>query len=83
MDAPCAATRHTGQAPRDRDHEGALYGAVLVFAATIGCTVGDSVTKKTTLLVVGDQDVTRPAGRSKSVKHRWVEGLITSSVPPV
>jgi DNA polymerase-3 subunit epsilon len=45
-------------------------------AASIGCTVGSGVTKKTTLLVVGDQDVTKLSGKSKSSKHLKVEGLI-------
>lgn len=75
----------------DGNPEGELYGEILVFtgaleiprrkaadlAASIGCTVGPSVTKKTTLLVVGDQDVTKLSGKSKSSKHLKAEGLIT------
>jgi DNA polymerase-3 subunit epsilon len=47
-------------------------------AASIGCTVTPSVTKKTTLLIVGDQDVTKLAGHEKSSKHRKAEELIVS-----
>lgn len=75
---------------RDGNPEGELYGEILVFtgaleiprceaadlAASIGCTVGLGVTKKTTLLVVGDQDVTKLSGKSKSAKHLKAEGLI-------
>jgi len=67
---------------RDGNPEGELYGEVLVFtgslevprreaadlAASIGCAVASGVTKKTSLLVVGDQDVTKLAGKSKSSK---------------
>jgi len=67
-----------------------LYGEVLVFtgaleiarreaadlAASIGCTVASGVTKKTTLLVVGDQDITKLAGKAKSSKHLKTEQLI-------
>jgi DNA polymerase-3 subunit epsilon len=34
------------------------------------------VTKKTTILVVGDQDVARLAGHEKSSKHRKAEQLV-------
>ena len=79
---------------RDGNPEGALFGEVLVFtgaleisrreaadlAATIGCQVAPSVTKKTTMLVVGDQDIKMPAGHEKSSKHRKAEGLIAKGV---
>ncbi len=72
------------------NQEGPLYGEVLVFtgaltiprreaadmAARIGCTVADAVNKKTTLLVVGDQDIRKLAGQEKSTKHRKAEELI-------
>lgn len=75
---------------RDGNPEGALYGEILVFtgaleiprceaadlAAAIGCQVAPSVSKKTTLLVVGDQDVKKLAGHEKSAKHRKAEELI-------
>lgn len=75
---------------RDGDPEGDLYGEVIVFtgalalpraeaadlAASVGCQVATSVTKKTTILVVGDQDVTKLAGHEKSSKHRKAEQLV-------
>lgn len=75
---------------RDGNPEGALYGEVLVFtgaltiprreaadlAAAIGCRVAAGVTKETTLLVVGDQDIKKLAGHEKSSKHRKAEELI-------
>ena len=75
---------------RSGNPEGPLYGEILVFtgalelprrkaadiAASAGCTVEERVTKKTTLLVVGDQDVGRLAGHEKSAKHRKAEALI-------
>jgi DNA polymerase-3 subunit epsilon len=80
---------------REGNPEGDLFGEVLVFtgaleiprreaadmAAQVGCTVASGVTKKTTLLVVGDQDVSRLAGHSKSSKHRKAEGMIAQGVP--
>lgn len=75
--------------------DGPLFGEVLVFtgsleiprreaadlAASVGCEVAKGVTKKTTLLVVGDQDVRRLAGHDKSSKHRKVETLIAAGHP--
>ena len=75
---------------RDGNPEGELYGEILVFtgvlevprreaanlAASIGCAVASGVTKKNTLLVVGDQDVTKLAGAAKSSKHLKAEQLI-------
>ena len=75
---------------RDGNPEGELYGEILVFtgaleiprreaadlAASIGCTVAPGVTKKTTLLVVGDQDISKLAGKEKSSKHIKAEQLI-------
>jgi len=77
------------------DPEGTLYGQVLVFtgalkmtrreaadlAARLGCHVASGVTKKTTMLVVGDQDLQRLAGHEKSSKHRKAEELIASGTP--
>lgn len=74
---------------RDGNPEGDLYGEVIVFtgaleipraeaadlAAIVGCQVASGVTKKTTILVVGDQDVARLAGHEKSSKHRKAEEL--------
>lgn len=74
------------------DPEGELFGEVIVFtgalaiprneaadiAASIGCTVSPSVTAKTTLLIVGDQDISKLAGNDKSSKHRKAEQLIAN-----
>jgi DNA polymerase III subunit epsilon len=74
---------------REGNPEGALYGEILVFtgilemprreaadlAATIGCQVASGVTKDTTILVVGDQDIKKLAGHEKSSKHRKAEKL--------
>lgn len=76
---------------RDGNPEGPLYGEIMVFtgaldiprreaadlAASLGCNVASGVSKKVTMLVVGDQDVTRLAGHEKSLKHRKVEQLIS------
>lgn len=45
-------------------------------ASKIGCDVGAGVTKKTSILVVGDQDITKLAGKEKSSKHLKAEELI-------
>lgn len=70
--------------------DGDLFGEILVFtgslsiprheaadaAAAAGCRVDDGVTKHTTMLVVGDQDVRKLAGHEKSSKHVKAEQLI-------
>ncbi|RME56713.1 transposase [Candidatus Parcubacteria bacterium] len=75
---------------REGNPDGALAGEVIVFtgalsiprshaaelAAKAGCDVANGVNKKTTLLVVGDQDIRRLAGHTKSSKHRKAEDLI-------
>ena len=80
---------------REGNPEGAMYGEVMVFtgaleiprreaadmASRLGCQVGSGVTKKTTILVVGDQDVTRLAGHNKSSKHRKAEQLMLKGIP--
>jgi DNA polymerase-3 subunit epsilon len=80
---------------REGNPDGELYGEVLVFtgaltiprreaadcAASLGCEVDASVTKRTTLLVVGDQDVQKLAGHEKSSKHRKAEQLINMGQP--
>ncbi|MFO7667621.1 MAG: BRCT domain-containing protein, partial [Desulfobacterales bacterium] len=50
-------------------------------AANIGCTVVGGVNKKTTILVVGDQDVKKLMGHDKSSKHRKAEKLIAEGCP--
>jgi DNA polymerase-3 subunit epsilon len=71
---------------------GDLSGEVLVFtgalqmprreaadmAASAGCSVASGVNRKTTLLVVGDQDIRVLTGEEKSSKHRKAEELITN-----
>ncbi|MFO1455701.1 MAG: exonuclease domain-containing protein [Steroidobacteraceae bacterium] len=80
----------TDAVERDGNPDGDLFGEVLVFtgalemprreaadmAAQIGCTVDANVTKKTTMLVVGDQDARKLAGHALSSKHRKAEQLI-------
>lgn len=75
--------------------DGHLAGEVIVFtgalsvprqqagklAAEAGCDVRNGVTKKTTLLVVGDQDIRFLAGHKKSSKHRRAEKLIADGYP--
>jgi len=70
---------------------GALLGEIIVFTGALeiprnqaadiahemGCQVAPNVTKKTTILVVGDQDIQKLAGHAKSNKHRKVEDLIS------
>ncbi len=84
-----------GAITRDGNPEGPLYGEVLVFtgalamprreaadmAAKVGCEVGAGVTKKTTLLVVGDQDLSKLAGHETSEKHRKALALIKKGQP--
>jgi DNA polymerase-3 subunit epsilon len=80
---------------RDGNPEGPLFGEVAVFtgalsmprrgaadlAASAGCEVAAGVTKATTILIVGDQDVRRLAGQEKSSKHRKAETLIENGYP--
>lgn len=47
-----------------------------VEAAIAGCDVADSLTKRTTVLVVGDQDLRYTLGQEKSTKHRKAETII-------
>lgn len=75
--------------------EGPFHSEVLVFTGTLsmprqdaavaaanaGCQVDDGVTKHTTLLVVGDQDIRRLDGHEKSAKHRKAEELIKKGQP--
>jgi DNA polymerase-3 subunit epsilon len=79
----------------DGNPEGPLFDEVVVFtgalsiprgeaaqiAVTAGCQVEPSVTRSTTLLVVGDQDIRRLAGHEKSSKHRKAEELIAKGQP--
>jgi DNA polymerase-3 subunit epsilon len=75
---------------RAGNKEGPLYGETIAFtgklsiereraarlAAMAGCKVVDSITKKTSLLVVGDQDIRVLNGHDKSIKQRKAEEMI-------
>jgi DNA polymerase-3 subunit epsilon len=80
-----------GQAhKREGNPDGALFGEVLVFtgelsvsrqaaadaASAAGCRVDPGVTKHTTMLVVGDQDLRKLAGHTRSSKQMKAEELI-------
>jgi DNA polymerase-3 subunit epsilon len=79
-----AAIRRTG------DGDGPLVGESIVFTGALqmprrdaadvaheaGAAVEQGVTKHTTMLVVGDQDIEKLAGYEKSSKHRKAEQLI-------
>ena len=85
----------SGAITRDGNPDGPLVGEVIVFtgaleiprreaadlAASVGCNVANSVTKKTTMLVVGDMDVTKLAGHDKSSKHRKAEQSVEAGQP--
>lgn len=74
--------------------DGPLAGEVVVFtgalsipraeaagcAAALGCDVRNSVSAKTTLLVIGQQDVEKLRGYTKSSKQRKAEELIAQGV---
>lgn len=77
------------------DPKGALAGSVVVFtgalgmsrneaaelAASVGMSVKPGVTKETTHLVVGDQDLNVLAGHTKSSKHRKAEDMQKAGHP--
>jgi DNA polymerase-3 subunit epsilon len=79
-----------GNLAQEGNPDGPLYGEVIAFtgalimprreaadlAARAGCEITDGVTKHTTLLVVGDQDIRLLNGQEKSNKHRKAEELI-------
>ena len=89
-DRPIWGPNKSDSIERDGNPEGSLFGEVIVFTGTLsigkreaatlaaqaGCKVGKNTTKTTTLLVVGDQDISRLAGHTKSEKHRKAEKLI-------
>ncbi len=70
--------------------EGILFGENIVFtgamqmtrseaakyAAELGCNVHSGISKDTTILVVGTQDIRKLKGEDKSAKHRKAEQLI-------
>jgi DNA polymerase-3 subunit epsilon len=75
---------------RHGNPDGVLFGENLVFtgalsmprkqaadlAASAGCEVTSGVNKHTTVLIVGDQDISKLAGHEKSIKHRKAENLM-------
>lgn len=83
-------SRENSSITRDGNPDGVLFGEKVVFtgaltiprreiadiASDAGLEVLASVTKKATLLVVGDQDVSKLAGHTKSSKHRKAEAAI-------
>jgi DNA polymerase-3 subunit epsilon len=91
VEKPIPFFHQSGSIVQNGNPEGALYGETVAFtgslhisrwtaaemAAKIGCMVTEGVNKRTTILVVGDQDVKKLAGHEKSSKHRKVEKLIT------
>lgn len=80
----------TNNISMDGNPDGSLYGEVIAFtgaltiprieaaklASEVGCEVASTVKKSTTILVVGDQDITKLAGYKKSSKHRKAEKMI-------
>ena len=86
---PARKQRYPAPITMDGDPSGAMAGSAVVFtgalgmsrtdaaelAARIGMTVQAGVTKRTTHLVVGDQDLTALAGHAKSSKHRKAEEM--------
>jgi len=75
---------------REANPDGHLYGEIMVFtgrlcipraeaadkASRAGCHIDPNVTRDTTVLVVGDQDIRQLAGHEKSSKQRKAEELI-------
>ena len=92
---PISGDYNSSSISLEGNSEGSLYGENLVFtgslfllrkdaakiAADLGCNVISSVSKKTTLLVVGTQDTSKLAGYQKSSKHRKAEKLIENGTP--
>lgn len=86
---------YAGKHARTGDGDGPLLGETVVFtgslqisrakaaesAANAGANVADTITKKTTILVVGDQDLRYTRGEQKSSKHRKAESLIAGGAP--
>lgn len=80
---------HSGPIRREGNEEGSLAGERVVFtgslaiprrqaadmAAALGAAVDSGVTKKTTIVVVGDRDIAREGWAEKSAKHLRAEEL--------
>lgn len=92
---PATRKNHPAKVTMDGDPKGALAGSVVVFtgalgmsrseaaelAACAGMSVKSGVTKQTTHLVVGDQDLALLAGHTKSSKHRKAEEMQNGGHP--
>ena len=75
---------------KEGNPSGEFFGEILVFTGTLsqtrsefaaiaaeyGFNVKNSVTKKTTYLIIGDQDESKLNGNIKSSKHRKAEDLL-------
>lgn len=86
---PASKARFTAKQTRTGNANGVMAGCTVVFtgnlgmsreaaadlAASAGMNVKAGVTKQTTHLVVGDQDLSVLAGHTKSSKHRKAEGM--------
>ena len=84
------STQDSGSIARAANVDGPLFGEKLVFtgalsmprreaadaASSAGCEVEPGVTKHTSVLIVGDQDIHRLSGHEKSSKHRKAEDLM-------
>lgn len=95
LDRCNTAITSQGSVARAGSGEGPLVGECIVFtgslaiprrqaadrAAALGAEVTTTVSKKTTLVVVGDQDLDKLLGHTKSSKHRKAEQLIADGLP--
>lgn len=87
--------RVPGRFASEGDPSGPLAGETVVFtgklevprgiaaqtAVKMGCNVADSINRRTTILVVGDQDLRRTKGNEKSSKQRKAEDMIAAGTP--
>lgn len=90
-----ALGRRKSSGNREGNPQGPFAGSVVVFTGTLGMSrdaaadlaarsgmgVKSSVTRQTTYLVVGDQDLTALGGHSKSSKHRKAEEMQAAGHP--
>lgn len=88
--SPKSANKKKQSVKMDGNSEGPLYGETVVFtgtlsiprrdaaqiASTAGCNVVDNMNKKCTILVLGQQDLYRLAGKDKSAKQLQAEKFI-------
>lgn len=92
---PADKTRHSAAISMAGNPSGPLAGSVVVFtgalglsrpeaaalAVRVGMSVRPGVTRQTTHLVVGDQDLTVLAGHAQSSKHRKAEEMQRAGHP--